>query len=216
VIESRAKALEETEDVARKKFRDAKRLLLTFAPFLILLIAFLVLQVSGWSRPSVVASTVVPEDPEQVSALAASTPAELLRANTPTPGSADGQAATSQPTMTATAALVAPIELLGPPTNSALPDSAPVVFIWHWGQSSTDNLQSSVVLRNEQQQLQVGNLTEPNLGKEHYQIQIDPEQLALPGGQYEWWVQVRQIVPSVVLAESPTRSLTIRPAEPGN
>lgn len=188
---------------AGKKKINRKRLILSFAPVLILLTAIIVLNVRMRRTPQP-QPTVVPTAVPTQAIAAGSTPTRppILQATVlPSP--------TPTATLRPTAAASATISLLGPPAESSTPQDGRLTFYWTYSEPMLPGQEFVFTLRQNDTLLATSSLNRPNLGS-GYQIFLDLADLETVGTAV-WQVQLQwqdNVTPLVV---SESRTLILLP-----
>lgn len=181
-----------------------RRLLRSFAPFLLLLAGVVL-----FNRLRYPARPVAP-DPV-VTVTAATTVAAALPGSTAVPLHA-GSIDTAEPTAVPLPPLPDGelVRLVGPPPDAALPLETIVSFYWTSAYAPADEEMYAVYLLGEGTEILAGNIAESNLGQ-GYQLQFDPGSASLSPGPYLW--EVRLVTENLPEARwrSAQRAVTFQP-----
>lgn len=192
------------------------RLLRVFAPFTILLVGLLLLNLS------IDEATFFQQSPTKDAALVIERPTEIATGSPAPDGShrkpiATAVAyATESPTRI-TEATASPIPTLlpgaiatltGPPAGSRFSLSSPLAFYWYPASQLAEDHVFALFIEGDDGEELLGVLSEPNLGT-GYQVHIDPESIGLSAAEYQWQVRLQQQNGDVLLGSSEKRSLNL-------
>lgn len=101
------------------------------------------------------------------------------------------------------------VELIGPPAGSHFPVDASISFYWRWPFVLDENQQFVVYLLQDQQEILLGMLTEPNLGNDAYYLSGELAATAVQAGAVQWEVRLENAPGQIILATSERRGLLL-------
>lgn len=204
-------------DTSATQSRWRRRLLL-MSPSLLVLLGILAYNWFVYWQPqpqpmaaTSVAATAVPSQTETAATTAlpsASQPEALSAATAIVP------TATAIPQPQPTIPADAQIGLLGPPSDTSLPISAPITLYWQWPLLLPETQQFVVYVRDvngDGTETAVGTLIEPNLGSS-YRLTIPAAAWGDSVTAVAWVVQLEEIATGAVLRRSEPRNITLLPS----
>lgn len=174
------------------------RLVRTFTPFLLLVVAVLLYRAWGSAPAPEVAPTAVPPARTAPSSPTGVPTAVLLATDV-----AAAETAVPTPSPLPPGPLV---HLAGPPAAAAFPLTAPLSFYWTANYVPLEGQRFEVVIIAPGGETVVGGVESPNLGQT-YQVRATPAELGLGPGEHQWIVRLADDIADAALWQSTARPL---------